>query len=523
MTIFNETMSDGSLIDGEAIVSLVSQESGIDGSLIDGLSSLSVESSYVMEDGVLLNGSSLLSVNFDEYGESGVELDGSYSAVVSLSVDLFTNYSINNEIDVDASFFYSVGELPLYWWQIEGYVWPPDDTRCLGITPSTERQNFIQTILARTPKEVCEYFDRENRNWQIVSVKRFTQPADAFLADQTDNCNQLYQINAICPNFTISNRPLIQIGAKVRVSQLFKRYTGSGGATFYGQADASIISGGVTPTASSYSYASSGFVVTTGGSADSESSFDVSYVTYGGVKVLLDEYILFGLGTAPLLPVPADLVETACGTCIAFPLNLYIEDNLENPSIFANFLRRNAFEMPDLMKVSYSNRLEFWSQSQHFTGLSTDSSAEELWRVQYEFGCTSNYDGETGSYPLLKFSILITKKNLTTNATSDTKVLVYLPPEQVCNIIRNFSQDLIFQVNVRTQNLTNINNITAESVLIMDNIGIFSSTYWASNPNLEIRITAIDTTTTVNTVDIFPIFPTNPVVFSGEEGLIALV
>lgn len=513
-------MSDGSLIDGDAIVSLISQLSGIDGALLDGVSIETVEFSNSMDDGALLDGTSSVTEAFNEIAEDGVELDGSYSATVSLNVDLFTNYAINNQIDVDASFFYSVGELPLYWWQIEGYVWPPDDTRCLAIP---ERQNFIQTILARTPQEVCEYFDRENRNWQIVSVKRFTQPADAYLADQTDTCNLLYQVNYICPNFTVSNRPIIQMGMKVTVSQLFEKYTGSGGAVFYGEADASIVSGGTTPTTTSYEYASSGLVITTGGSATATSSFDVSYLTSIGAKTILEDYILFGIGTAPLLAAPTNTIETACGNCLAFPLNLYIEDNLENPSIFSNFLRRNAFELPDTLRISYSRRSGFWSESLHFTGLSTDSRAEELWRVQYEWGCTSAYGGETGLFPLLQFSILITKRNLTTNQSSDTRVLVYLSSDPICDIIRNFQQDLIFTINVRTSNLISINNIVAESILITDNIGIFSSTYWATNPNLEIRISAVDTTTTVNTIDIYPIFPLGTVTTINELGEIVVI
>ena len=72
-----------------------------------------------MNGGVLLNSTSSVFEEFKITGQDGVEIDGSYNGTVSFNVDLFLNYSINNQIDVDASFYWSVGELPLYWWQIE--------------------------------------------------------------------------------------------------------------------------------------------------------------------------------------------------------------------------------------------------------------------------------------------------------------------------------------------------------------------------------------------------------------------
>ena len=546
MTVYNETMNDGALLDGVAIVYQISQEIGLDGTLIDGADLVSVVSNEIFQDGAVLDGIGLNSVVsneiaqdgallngdalstldsvdsmnggvllnstssvFEEFkitGQDGVEIDGSYNGTVSFNVDLFLNYSINNQIDVDASFYWSVGELPLYWWQIEGYVWPPDDTRCLSIEVP-ERQNFIQTILARNPKEVCEYFARQNRNWQIVNVKRFTQPADAYLADQTDTCNALVPINVLCPQFLVSTRGFTAMGMTVKAVQLFNIYQGGGTVNVYGEASAAITSGGTTPTTSSFEYVSTGLVVTTGGSATSTSSFAHDYISYAGIKTSLDEQFLFGLGEAISIVAPDNTIATSCGTCVAFPLNLYIEDNIENPSILANFLRRNAFELPSVTKVSYSKRTSSWTTSLHYTGISTDNIANELWRIQYEWGCTSEYNGETGAYPLLKFSILITKKNLDTNLSLDTRILVYLPSDSVCNLVRNFAQDLIFQLNVHTGYVSNVGGILADSVLITDNIGIFKSAYWVYYPNLSIRISGADTTTNVGMVDLYPIFP----------------
>ena len=47
MTVYNETMNDGALLDGVAIVYQISQEIGLDGTLIDGADLVSVVSNEI--------------------------------------------------------------------------------------------------------------------------------------------------------------------------------------------------------------------------------------------------------------------------------------------------------------------------------------------------------------------------------------------------------------------------------------------------------------------------------------------
>ena len=119
---------------------------------------------------------------YNDTMNDGVEINGSALVIAKVNVDIDFYWSVNNTIEVDLSFEWSIGEIPLYWYVIEGYLNPPDATQDLAITVP-EKQNFIQTILERTPKEVCEYFEREKLPWQIVNIKRYRQPADIYLND----------------------------------------------------------------------------------------------------------------------------------------------------------------------------------------------------------------------------------------------------------------------------------------------------------------------------------------------------
>lgn len=452
---------------------------------------------------------------YNETMIDGVEIDGSASATAQVIVDIDFYWSVNNTIEVDSSFEWSVGEVPLYWFVIEGYLYPPDATQALAITVP-EKQNFIQTILARTPKEVCEYFAREKLPWQIVNVKRYRQPADIYLNDPNAYTNVLEKLNFQCPEFLVSTNAIIYMGMATSCVEVVANYVGSGGASFSGSASASITSGGTTPTTSSFAYASTGLLVQTGGSALASSSLQVDYLTYAGITTFLQQEVLFGLGvsTSTIAPVN-NLIATACGTCNAFPSQLYLQTNLENANIFSKFLQRNNLDFSKVMPLFYNGRLESWLAFQHFVGLSEDNVTNETWRFQFEWGCTNNFGDSTG-FPILKFSMLVTRKILESGLSMDTRMVIIFTTDSVCSAIRNFKQDLLFNLNVKTKYVTSIIGVMASNVLLTDKIGIFGSTYWQSNPNLGVRISSQNTILATELKDISFIVPQDPSLFQEQ-------
>jgi len=455
---------------------------------------------------------------YNDTMSDGILIDGISDIVQEISVELPIYYAVNQEIESEISFYWSVGDLPLYWWVIEGYVNPPDDTKSLDVSVP-EKQNFIQTILARTPKEVGEYFAREYRSWEIVYLKRYSQPADIY-QNNPNLPNDLQVVDYKFPQFSISTRSLIKMGMTVSVVQIYERYQGSGGSTLYGSADAAITSGGTTPTTSNFVYASSGGYVSTGGSGEAISSFATSFLTYGGIKTFMLSEVVFGLGVAPAIVAPTNTVATACGTCISFPLGLFVEHNFSNPGVLGNFLQRNNYTFAKILPLTFSNRSNSWLAFQHFEGASSDNANIENWRFQFEWACTNSPFGQESSTstPVFKFSIIVTRKNLGTNIATDTRIIIIFSSFDVCEAVRNFKEDFIFNLNTKTNYVNNINGIVPISILLNDRIGIFKSSYWIGSPYLSIRISSQNILNQGENKDITSIIPKPATLFQLGTG-----
>ena len=488
MTIYNDTMSDGVLLDG---TSLVSKETSLEAS-----------------GGVLANGIFNFYLIFDKTSADGISLDGSILLIQEFSNDQLITYATDAQFDFDISFVWTTGIVAQYWYVVEGYVWPPDDTQCLDITVQ-ERQNFIQTILATNVSDLCSQFSRQDLNWEIVNIKRYARPADFTLPRPDSYCNNLTKlVSATCPEFSVSVRALTKIGAH-SVAMTVLKYSGSGTAKLSGNADTIISSGASTPVVGSYLYDPSFDPIYTGGSVEASSSWNAILLTYAGVSATLSqEQIIFGTGvSASDLVAPKNTIATACGSCIAFPLNLYIEHNINNQSVFYNFIQRNGLTLPISVLVSYNAKLGIWVGHQHFTGLSDDNINQENWRFTFEWSCLSEYGGEEIGTPNLKFAISVIKKNTGTAVNIESRIVVLFPSDEVCNLVRNFKDSLSFSLNTKTNFIYNSNGITANSVFLNDKIGLFNSLYWTNNPGLNIRISSSGLSTKVEMKDISSIFP----------------
>jgi len=112
--------------------------------------------------------------------------------------------------------------------------------------------------------------------------------------------------------------------------------------------------------------------------------------------------------------------------------------------------------------------------------------------------------------------MLVTRKNLETGLSMDTRLAIIFTTDSVCSAIRNFKQDLLFDLNTKTKYVTSIIGVVASNVLLSDKIGIFGSTYWQSKPTLSVRISSQNTTITTEMQDISFIVPQNPSVFQDQ-------
>jgi hypothetical protein len=208
-------------------------------------------------------------------------------------------------------------------------------------------------------------------------------------------------------------------------------------------------------------------------------------------------------------------VTTGCSTCTQMPVDMFFDHNLTNPSVLKNFLFRNNLSLDATQEMYYSDRLSNWVCNQHFYGVSDDNSNDETWRFTFEFACTDTIAGETAS-PVVKFSMLIVRHNQGTGVTSQTRLLITIPPVSFCKYINNFKTSFTMNINTHTLLVTNSANIVIQSIIISDKIGIFSSSFWASNPILTIKLHKAGVTSAVARKDISNILPQNTTLI-GED------
>ena len=532
-----ENANGGSLANGSAVDNINITENASGGSLANGNALYDLVAFEVGEDGALLDGISLISAVYDTEMNDGVLLDGPLDANHVFTVSQNVNFAVDSILSTSISFVWNVGELPFYWWVIEGYVYPIDDVNCLGITVP-EKQNFTQTILARTPKEVEEYFCREDRNWEIVRGRRWSRPADPYLANiqsfqypqyitndaatctqnsEGDAANCLQDIDYKFISFRVSTRAKIYIGFLSEVIFVIPPVVGSGTIKTGGAAETIIKSGAVTPTTASFEYIPTGLKVFTGGSAEAYDSFGKSFTTYVGFTTIIDSEFVFGLGQSLTLAAPTVIIATLCGSCFAFPMTLYVEHNFYDAGVLKNFLQRNGLTYPSILKLLYNGKYDAWYAYQHFVGTSDDNYNQEAWTFSFELQCTNapfSKEDSSGT-PVIKFSILATRKNLGTNYATDTRIVLIFNSNDFCDSVRNFKEDFIFSVNTKTNFVSTRNSIFPLNVILTDKIGMFATQYWYNRPNLNLRISANDVTVKTENKDITPIIPKPPTVTQG--------
>lgn len=108
------------------------------------------------------------------------------------------------EVNSSKDFSWKIGNLSSYWFQVTGCckktfgqdACPPlrtDDQNC-----NKSSSQFIQTILAYSPKEVCQELIASNWNWNICGMQRWSRPAESeYINSLNDECNYLQNVDFI--------------------------------------------------------------------------------------------------------------------------------------------------------------------------------------------------------------------------------------------------------------------------------------------------------------------------------------
>lgn len=407
-----------------------------------------------------------------------------------------------------------------------------DDSMCVG---AIGKQQFVQNILARSIQDVCNELTRSKLRWQICSIKKWSRPADPNYIVADDTCNTLtevpYSSVPECIEFVLQTNATVRIGVTITLYEDFQVASSSSGKTrisyvggsyldgmqnivtdpttvqtitVFGNAATIIKSGGTTPTTNDYFYESTG-ASECGGDAQ------VAHLSQNGVSKDLTEYlinvncdvlipnnpetglpfveIIFGEPTVtPVgLEVPVGIVATACGSCDAMPLNIYMQHNLANAGVLNNFLIRNGFTFANVLQLSYNSNLSLWVATQHFNGIADDNANTETWRFTFDLDCTNEVAGEDTGASVIKFGVTVTRKNNFTGVVYDSRIMFLLPSIDTCNFIRNFYTDLNISLNTKTKYILNDAQVVPDNVVLYDKIGMFTTAYWTKNPEILLR------------------------------------
>lgn len=543
--------SGGTQLGGSVSGGRVYNEVASGGAVLGGSASTSKDLDFIASGGVNVDGVAVVqqrSRYFPDGGENTTS--GSADARYVVFFDQSVYWDLNQYVFVDKTFAWVSGEQPLRWYRVQGCCAFPtaagsglpggdqfpggcdvigiqtDDTKCVG---ATGQQQYVQNILARTVSDVCIELTRQKSKWQVCSIKRWSRPADPTLSDPaTDECNELTEVpyNDIpeCLPFTLQSDTITFIAATTIISEAFVRYDCActppdfesvdpslcGEIEVYGDGRYYIKSGAPTPTTVIYKYFANGGMILTGGSAESDPSWNSDLVTDIKFTSFIDneELVFTAVDEGAPIVQPTGTIATACGTCTSMPNQFYMQHNIVNPSVFYNFLQRNSLTMPNVLPMTYNRKVQMWTSNQHFVGVSDDNANNESWRFSFEFGCPNQIGGESLGKGAIKLSLTVVRKNLTTGIDFDTRLLILFPADDFCASIRNFSDDFVFRLDTKTNYVLSDGLVVPQSVLLYDKIGMFKSSYWAQNPALTIRMSRTSEGVKVDRKDISGIFPT---------------
>lgn len=174
--------------------------------------------------------------------------------------------------------------------------------------------------------------------------------------------------------------------------------------------------------------------------------------------------------------------------CDGIPLIIELSQNFATGNLLSKFLVRNNQSPPRTLRLRYNEPNDSWQCNLHYRGQSAEGTHQEAWDMTFELQCTNLVGGIGIGKTIWKLSAQIFRRNLTTRALAETRVLVGLIPDGICA-----SNGLNFNVNYNTQlGLAVVRpGATVYQSTIYDNIGLFKNPTWISNPNLVLRISQV--------------------------------
>lgn len=252
---------------------------------------------------------------------------------------------------------------------------------------------------------------------------------------------------------------------------------------------------------SAWHWESSGNAIFVVGGADYKASDLGTFFQTGGFDMVVSNIIISfqndqHLGDA--VGVTENIRQ--CG-CLSVPLTINFEHNFVRDNILAQFLRRNNLSLPSILHLDFNRINSSWQTNQHFKGFSADSNTRETWDIVFELQCTSLIGSLEIGRNIWKLSVQFFRRNLNTGEDFDTRIIVGVLPEPICQTNAN---ELKFTVTYDTQSDAALisPNATIYQSSIFDNIGLFKKPSWIQNPELVLTISQAGLNVPQTTIDV---------------------
>lgn len=287
---------------------------------------------------------------------------------------------------------------------------------------------------------------------------------------------------------TLASDNLVKVHRRYNVVPGVLTLTGEGGVNneFRHEASGSIVLGGESRVRSSvYNWVSDGNAIFVFGPGADYSFSDIGtlFTNVGFSSTVYDLKLVYpNESTTSNLGLSEDRV-TECG-CVGMSLSLPFSHNLNVSNKFSQFLTRNNLSFPSTIEMRYNKINDAWIKNLKYVGFGAAIPVRESWTLVFQMSCTKDSGGIALDTQIWRFSMQVVQQNLSTMADYDTHVLVGFKPENTCN--GGFRIGMT--VNTQLGSVSLLPEATLYEFKLYDNVGLFKSPYWLSNPLLKFEL-----------------------------------
>lgn len=379
-------------------------------------------------------------------------------------------------------FRWSLGINPQYWYQVTGCCknssvsedLDSDGTvdACPPINTDQNCRNksqYFQVILADSVENVCETLKDNNWDWKICDMRRWSRPAENLYVDPFDDCNLLEEVSwqdiPECFSLNVQEYVFEAIGFNTSVRECCIGIDCD---------DYSCEASVIVPVKN---FNKEDITVASTDNCDSDVDFceniDINFLMSATVTS-----VSFSESFYEQYQPTLNNVIVSCKNCSGLSNILYVDNNLNSLNYFSSFLFKNSYEISDEAPMIYNKSTNIWSNIFNYR----DKFNSDYWKVFFSFGCSGELDSD---FYYWKFSMNFIKTN--DLGTTETRMLVSIPSDFVCKYSKDYI--LSFEYNLLTKYLFINYETYYDNFYFVDNIGLFDSSYWESNPKIKINVT----------------------------------